>query len=294
MKTMRYIVAALLITASQSFAALSVAASLTDLASIASYVGGDQVDAFSIARSTADPHSVEVLPTYMVRVSRADLYLKVGLGLDQWADQIIEGARNSKLKITDCSAGVSVLDKPTGKVDASMGDVHPDGNPHYWLDPQNGVHIATTIANALAALDPEHSDMFNANVEKLRAEIAAKLPTWQNIANHVPNHVLVSYHSSWSYFAKAFDLKIAEKLEPVPGIPPTARHLADLVNIVSSEGVKIVVQEPYFSDDGAKYLARETGVTVLTLAPSCKDASASSYLAHFDSIFSALETTAAK
>ncbi|MCB9366724.1 MAG: zinc ABC transporter substrate-binding protein [Calditrichaeota bacterium] len=294
MKTISYFVAALLIFASQSLATLSVATSLPDFASIASYVGGDQVEAFSIARSTADPHSVEVLPTYMVRVSRADLFLKVGLGLDQWADQIIEGARNSKLKITDCSAGISVLEKPTGKVDAAMGDVHPDGNPHYWLDPQNGVQIAETIANALAALDPAHADLFTSNVEKLRAEIAAKLPAWQEIADHVPNHIFVSYHSSWSYFAHAFNLKIAAKIEPVPGIPPTARHLAELVNIISSEGVKLVVQEPYFSNDGAKYLARETGVTVLKLAPSCEDANAWSYLAHFDSIFNAFETAAAQ
>ncbi|MCB1058624.1 MAG: zinc ABC transporter substrate-binding protein [Calditrichaeota bacterium] len=287
-------IAAVLVCLSHSFAALTVGASLPDFASIASYVGGDRVETFSIARSKSDPHSVEVLPTYMVRVSRADLYLKVGLGLDQWADQIIEGARNSKLKIVDCSAGVSVLEKPTGKVDASMGDVHPDGNPHYWLAPENGVAIAQTIANALSALDPDHAELFSANVEKLRSEIAAKLPSWQEIADHIPNHEFVSYHSSWSYFAEAFDLKIAEKIEPVPGIPPTARHLANLVNVIESEGVKVVVQEPYFSDDGAKYLARETGVTVLKLAPSCEDADASSYLSHFDQIFSAFETVPAK
>ena len=110
-------------------ARLRVAASITDLASIANSVGGDQVEVIAIARPGADVHRVEVLPSYMVQVSRADLYLKVGLGLDQWADGIIDGSRNAKLKVLDCGAGITPLDKPTS-VNASMGDVHPFGNPH--------------------------------------------------------------------------------------------------------------------------------------------------------------------
>ncbi|MBL0061059.1 MAG: zinc ABC transporter substrate-binding protein [bacterium] len=273
MKTTLILAAMLVLNAASSFAKITVGASLPDFASIASYVGGDNVEAFSIARSTSDPHSVEVLPTYMVRVARADIYLKVGLGLDQWADQIIEGARNSKLKIVDCSARVSVLEKPTRKVDASMGDVHPDGNPHYWLDPANGVLIAETIADALVLVDPEHAEAYRANLERFRSETEQKMSSWKLEADKIANHSILTYHSSWSYFARAFEFNIAAKIEPVPGIPPSASHLALLVNTIRKDKVRVVIQEPYFSDDGANYLARETGVSVTKLSPSCADVS---------------------
>ena len=134
--------------AAPASARIRVAASLTDLASIASSVGGDQVETFAIARPTADPHRVEVLPSYMVQVARANLYLKVGLGLDQWADGIVDGSHNAKLQVLDCSRDIQPLDKPA-QVNASMGDVHPLGNPHYWLDPRNGAIVAREIAEEL-------------------------------------------------------------------------------------------------------------------------------------------------
>src|SRR5215467_11112357 len=154
-------------------AKISVAASTTDLASIAASVGGDQVDVFAIAKPSADPHRIEALPSYMVKVSRAKIFLKVGLGLDQWADAIVDGSRNSSVAVVDCSAGVRVLEKPTGKVDASMGDVHPDGNPHYWLDPRNGAVVATNIAEALAKADPKNAADYRARAETFGKEAQA-------------------------------------------------------------------------------------------------------------------------
>src|SRR5262245_16279247 len=140
-----------------ALAKLRVAASTNDLASIAASVGGDQVEAFAIARPTADVHRVEVLPSSMVKVARADLYLKVGLGLDGWADAIVAGSRNARLRVVDCSRDVAVLEKPAGRVTAAQGDVHPDGNPHYWLDPANGAVVARNVAAALAQADPAHA-----------------------------------------------------------------------------------------------------------------------------------------
>ncbi|MCC6477280.1 zinc ABC transporter substrate-binding protein [bacterium] len=273
-----------------SFGVIHVGSSLTDLASIASYVGGEKLECFAIARSASDPHSVEVLPTYMVKASRADLYLKVGLGLDQWADQIIEGARNSKLSILDCSTGIEVLEKPEGRVDASMGDVHPGGNPHYWLSPRNGNIIAQAISEALSRLSPDDAEFFRTNSERFRAEAEERLAAWRKTAENMPRHNVVTYHSSWSYFAKEFGLNIVGKIEPVPGIPPTGRHLAGLVEKILTEQVCVVIQEPYFSDDGANYLARETGVVVAKLTPSCPDASADSYFEHFDVLLNVLGT----
>jgi zinc/manganese transport system substrate-binding protein len=272
------------------FAKVEIAASLPDLASIAAYVGGDRVDVFSIARSTSDPHSVEVLPSYMVRVARADLYLKIGLSLDQWADQILDGARNSKIRVVDCSRGISVLEKPTGRVDASMGDVHPDGNPHYWLDPENGAIVAQTIAEALAVVDPAGRDTYQTNVQRFLAETAEKLAVWKALAASIPNRSLITYHSSWVYFAHAFGFDIVSRIEPIPGIPPSGSHLAELATVIRAKQIKAVLQELYFADDAANYLARETGVKILKLSPSCDAAEAASYFSHFERILNALKT----
>jgi zinc/manganese transport system substrate-binding protein len=281
---------ALLTFSQMAGAKIMVGASLPDLASIASSIGGSRVETFSVARSTSDPHSVEVLPSYMVRVSRADVYLKVGLGLDQWADQIVDGSRNARLQIVDCSRGISILEKPMGKVDASMGDIHPGGNPHYWLDPSNGIVIARNIAEALTAADPAGAADYKTNFERFKGQVELRLPDWKTAAAALPNRLFVSYHSSWAYFADAFSLEIAAKIEPVPGIPSTGSHLASLVQIIRERNIKLVIQEPYFADEGAKYLARETGVKVLTIAPSCSAASANSYLDHFQQIFDQLKT----
>jgi zinc/manganese transport system substrate-binding protein len=294
MKKFPIIILGLFAWAGSSFATLTVAASLTDLASIASYVGGERVNAFAIARSTNDPHSVEVLPSYMVKVSRANIYFKVGLSLDQWADGIVDGARNSKLRVVDCSQNVPVLEKP-GRTDASLsalGDVHPQGNPHYWLNPDNGALVAQTIAEALTAADPAGASVYAANLAKFQAEESALMATWKSAAADLPNHNIITYHSSWAYFAAVFGFNIVSKVEPLPGIPPTPGHLAELLDVIKSQQVKVIIKEPYFSDEAPDYLARATGVKILNLSPSCSGVAAASYFDHFRQIFDALKTVA--
>lgn len=261
-------------------AQVRVVASINDLASIAAYVGGEHVQTLAIARPDADVHRVEVLPSSMVRVSRAQLYLKVGLGLDAWADAIIDGSRNSGLQVLDCSEGIEVLEKPSGKVDASLGDVHPGGNPHYWLDPGNGAHLARLVAEALGQLVPGSAEAFRARAAEFSAEAEALTAEGRRrIAERGVGRIL-TYHSSWPYFAQAFGLSVAGTLEPYPGIPPSARHLQGLVELTRGQGVAAVLQEPYFSDEASEFLARETGVRVLRVSPSCATAEAGSYFDH--------------
>jgi zinc/manganese transport system substrate-binding protein len=271
-----------------AFAKVRVAASINDLASIASSVGGDAVEAFSIARSTADVHHVEVLPSYMVKVSRAQVYLKVGLGLDQWADGIVDGSRNEHLALVDCSVGIPVLEKPTGAVNASMGDVHPNGNPHYWLDPRNGAIIARTIAEALSKVDPSHTKDYRARAEAFAKEAEKTWTRAMATADGLPARTMITYHRSWTYFGNAFGIEIAGEAEPVPGIPPTAKHLAELVSLVKARKIPLFLQEPYFSDDAGKFLARQTGLRVVVASPSCDAPSAGSYLMHFQDVMGAL------
>lgn len=265
-----------------------VAASLPDLASIASAVGGDQIEVFSIGKSNANPHGVEVLPSYMIKVSRVAVYLKVGLGLDGWADAIIDGSRNSSLQIVDCSTGIPVLEKPAGKTDASMGDVHPMGNPHYWLDPANGALIADNIRDALRKADPDHGDLFTANAEKFKAENAKRLEGWKARMAPLKGAAIVTYHSSWVYFAKAFDLRIVGYVEPFPGIPPTAKHLQDLINRIKAEKASILIQEPYYQDKDPKFLERQAGVHIFRFSPSCSGTAAGDYWKHFEDMVGAI------
>jgi zinc/manganese transport system substrate-binding protein len=273
-------------------ARVRVVAAIPDLGSIASYIGGDNVEVSSIAKPAANPHSVEVFPSYMAKIANASLYLKVGLGLDQWSDAIIEGSRNNRITVVDCSPGVMVLDKPSGKVDASMGDVHPFGTPHYWLAPQNGGVIAATIAGALSRTDPANAAHYAANLDKFTKECRDRMASWKERLKPLSGANIITYHSSWAYFADAFGFTIVAKVEPFPGIPPTGNHLADLVGIIKREKIALLLQEPYFSDDAPRFLNRQTGVKIVKAAPSCRDVSAPSYFDHFGAIIALLTTSA--
>ena len=284
-----FLVAALagLMAATPAHAKLKVVASTNDLASIAASVGGDAVEVSSIARPGADVHRVEVLPSSMVRVSKASLYLKIGLGLDQWADGIIDGSRNQKLKIIDCSQGVAILEKPSS-VSAAQGDVHPFGNPHYWMDPRNGGIIAGTIADAFASADPAHAADFKTRAAAFDKECQAAWQKSRDALAKLPVRQILTYHRSFPYFANAFQFEVVGTVEPVPGIPPTGKHLAELVEMVKARKIKLLLQEPYFSDDAGKFLAREAGIRVAKASPSCDAPAAGSYLAHFADITRAL------
>ncbi len=268
---------------------VKIAAALPDIGSIASYIGGGKVEVFSIGKNNSNPHAVEVLPSYMIKVSRAAIYLKVGLALDQWSDAIIDGARNGKLLTVDCSNGIAALQKPSGKVDASMGDIHPEGNPHYWLDPANGVVIANNVVTALKKVDPSNSRYYDENYERFREEAGKHLAGWKSRLSKISGQKVITYHSSWMYFTTAFNLAIAGTVEPLPGIPPTARHLAELVEIIRRDGLSILLQESYFPDDSPKFLARQTGIKIFKFPPSCSDVKPDSYFRHFEEIVAQIE-----
>lgn len=274
--------------AAPAAAKVKVAASLPDLASIAASVGGERVEVFAIAKASANPHSVEVLPSYMIKVARARVYLKVGLGLDLWADAVIDGSRNKDLLAVDCSAGIPVLEKPAGKVDASLGDVHPEGNPHYWLDPANAARIAETVRDALEKADPGGAAAYAAGAEAFKRENAARLERWRTLMIPLKGAAIITYHGSWAYFAAAFGLRVVGHVEPFPGIPPTARHLQELMERIKAEKARILIQEPYFQDKDPAFLARQTGLRLHKFAPSCAGPEAGEYWKHFEDMVAAL------
>jgi ABC-type Zn uptake system ZnuABC Zn-binding protein ZnuA len=282
------VIAGVLAHGTVSSAPIRVVAALPDLGSIAAYIGGDKVEVSSIANANSNPHSVEVFPSFMAKVSQAALYLRCGLELDQWSSEIIDGSRNNKILVVDCSQGIKVLEKPAGKVDASMGDVHPNGNPHYWLDPRNGIVIALNVAAGLQKIDPAHAGFYESRAEQFRKECLDKMAQWASEIRPLAGANIVTYHSSWAYFADAFGFSIVAKVEPFPGIPPTGNHLAELVTIIKEAHAVFLLQEPYFSDDAPRFLNRQTGINVIKCAPSCRGVAPSSYFEHFQDIINQL------
>jgi ABC-type Zn uptake system ZnuABC Zn-binding protein ZnuA len=258
-------------------------ASTTDLASIAKAIGGDAVEVSSINRGGADPHFVEVLPSYMVRVKKAQVYLRVGMDLDRWAQPIIDGSRNDRLLVVDCSKDIPPVDVPTGKVDASQGDIHPRGNPHYWLDPDNGARIGATIADALSRADPAHAEAYRAGLQRFEAALAEKRARWKETAAALSGLQIVTFHNSWPYFCRAFGIEVVGFVEPLPGIEPTPSHTAGLIDMVKARGIRIIGVEPYFSKRTPETIARATGARVVDLPPSVGGApGANDYFLLFD------------
>lgn len=251
-----------------AFAKINIVASTTDLADIAKTIGGERVKVSCISNGKQDHHYVEILPSYMLKVKRADVYLKVGLELDLWADQIIDGSRNSKLTIVNCAENIDPLEVPKSKINASMGDIHQMGNPHYWLDPLNGKIIAQNILNALLIIDPDGSENFNNNYNTFIESIDNALAKWNTEFALLKNKQMIFYHNSWPYFNQRFGLKAEQFIEPKPGIMPSPAHLKKLLQIIKSNNIKLIGMETYFSDKAPQFLSQKTDIKIIRLAQS--------------------------
>ena len=264
---MKKIIFTILIT-SIIFGKINVVASTTDLADIAKTIGDDRIRVISIATGKQDHHYVEVLPSYMLKVKKADIYLKVGLELDLWANQIIDGSRNRKLKIVNCSKNIKPFEVPTMKIDASMGDIHRMGNPHYWLDPENGKIIAKNITKALISVDPAGREFYENNFNEFIKNINDSLVEWLQVFNNLQGKKLIYYHNSWPYFNERFGLEAVQFIEPKPGIMPSPIHLDRLIHTIEADDIKLIGMETYFSDKAPRFLANKTGIQIVHLAQS--------------------------
>lgn len=268
---------------------LSVIASTEDLASIAREVGGDRVSVEALAKGYQDPHFVEAKPSFVLKLNRADLLIAVGRELEAaWLPQLITQSRNGRLQVgspgyLDASETAVVLDIPSGQITRSMGDVHPLGNPHYWLDPANGRRIAQAIQKRLAALAPPDAGYFAQRLADFERRLSEAEKRWDAAMAPFKGTKVVTYHRSWSNFAARFGLNVVGFVEPRPGIPPSPAHTLRLIQEMKQQGVKIVLMEPYFDPRTPKSIARETGATLLVLPPSVgAEKEITDYLALFE------------
>ncbi len=245
---------------------INILTTTTDLKSIAEFIGGDKVKVDSICKGYQDPHFVEAKPSFMMKAKNADLFIRIGLELEiGYEELIIDGSRNSKIRIgelghLDASEGVYLLEVPTtARVDRSMGDVHPMGNPHYWLDPLNAKIIASNIAERLARLSPQDTQYFKNNLSEFNRKIDKKLAEWKEKLASFKGKEIAIYHRSWPYFMNRFDLNVACELEPKPGIPPSPGHLRKVIEIIKQKNVKVILTEVFYDEKPAHFVAEQTG-----------------------------------
>jgi len=280
---------------------LNVIATTEDLASIAAEVGGDHITVESIAKGYQDPHFVEAKPSFILKLQKADILILVGRELEiGWLPVLINQSRNAKIQqgapgYLDASLQAQILDVPNGQVTRAEGDVHPLGNPHYWMDPENGKIIAKEIFDTLVKMRPNERSYYEPRLNDFVSKVSAAEKRWLDMMAPYKGTKVVTYHRSFSNFADRFGLNVVGYVEPKPGIPPTPQHNLDLINQMKKDNVKIVLVEPYFDVKTPNAIGRDTGAEVLIMPPSVggtKDVA--DYIKLFDSNINMLVTAIKK
>jgi ABC-type Zn uptake system ZnuABC Zn-binding protein ZnuA len=258
----------------QAAGKLKIVTSTTDLAALAQEVGGDRVEVESIARGYQDPHFVEAKPSFLLKLRQADLLILVGLQLEiGWLPPLITQCGNPRIQVgangyLDASQFAEILEIPTTIVTRAMGDVHPFGNPHYWLDPENGRRIARGIATKLEEMRPGDAPYFEQRFNAFSQRLTEAEKVWDAEMQPYHGRKVITYHRSWPNFLVRFELVTLGEIEPRPGIPPTPSHTLELINLMKRENVKVILVEPYFDLKTPNSIARDTGGRVVVLPPS--------------------------
>jgi len=259
-----------LFTGAEGAHKLRVVTTIPDLKALVEEVGGDLVDVESLARGTQNAHEVEVRPSLMIRLRRADLFFENGLELDAWSDVAVQGANNPKIVRgapgrVDVSRGVQVLEVPTARVDRSMGDVHPLGNPHYSLDPGQAPIVTQNIVDGLVRVAPELRATFEKNHEAFLARLEEAMVRWTKVLEPVKGAKVVVYHPDYIYVLTRFGIVQVGMLEDRPGIPPSPQHLAQLIRHMKDERVKVILVQPWNDLKLAQRVAEEAGAKVIVI-----------------------------
>ena len=256
-------------------AKLRVVASIETLADLCRQVGADRVDVTSLAHGYQDPHFVEAKPSLVLTLNRADVLIHVGLDLEVgWLPPLVQQSRNPRIQRgqpgnVDASAAIQVEDVPSIPADQlrALGDIHPLGNPHYWIPPRNARAIARFIARRLAAIDPAGGAAYQAALAAFELRLDAKEKEWARAAAPLRGAPVVTYHKSWSYVAGWLGMQESGYVEPKPGIPPTANHTAQLIALMVRSSVRLVIVESFYPTNLARFIA-DNGHARLAVVPS--------------------------
>jgi zinc/manganese transport system substrate-binding protein len=277
-------------------AQLNVVTTDTTLAYIAREVGGNKVKVESLSKASDDPHHVDPTPSMIVKVARAKVVARIGMDLDGWLDAVLERAGNSQVSrggkgYSDCSKNLAVQEIPPAKLDPSMGDIHVYGNPHYLMDPANGILAAGNIARALIDVDPGNQPYYHQRFVTFGEEIKKRLAGWKKELEPARGKFVTTYHRSWVYFMSRFGLKEFGTIEPKPGIPPSQGHVNDLVQGMKASGVKVVLVENFRSHRYPDLISSQTGAKAVYVPMTVgAEPEADTYFKLFDTIVGRLST----
>ncbi len=299
MNMRRYLFATLAILMGATFAQeasarLRVTTTTTDLAALARTVGGEHVDVYSLSRPLQDAHYLDATPGMVVRISRSDLFIENGLELEMgWVPEVIRDTRNRRVRPggpghVDASAGIQAIQVPD-RIMRDMGDVHPSGNPHYTLEPVVSQQAARNIADGLIRVAPQHADDFRANLQAYIDRSDEVVAAWQTKFEPHAGAQVIIYHKHFDYMLKKLGLDIVAAMEPLPGLAPSARHIAGLIaQYRDADTIRAVIMEPWHDQRVGRQVADAIGVPLLILCPtvgSCEGA---------DDLIGLFETNAAK
>lgn len=236
---------------SLAHAKLRIVTTTQDPAALTRAIGGDRVTVTALCKGYQDPHFLDAKPSYMLELNKADLVEAIGLDLEiGYLPSLITGARNPKVQpgqpgYLDLSQFITPLEV-VSVADRGQGDIHPNGNPHYWLDPENGRLMARGIAKRLTELDVSGKDFFATNLAAFEKELDTREADWAKRLEPLAGKPVVTYHKSWSYFASRYKLEVTGFVEPKPGIPPTASHTLELIKLIDAQQIKVILMENFY------------------------------------------------
>jgi zinc/manganese transport system substrate-binding protein len=233
-------------------------------------IGGENVRVFCLARGDYNPHVIIPRPSFIAKVRRADLLVISGAQLEiGWLPPLLRQANNPAVQpgeqgFLDLSRSVTLIDVPAS-VSRELGDVHPEGNPHYYLDPENILLLARTVTDRLSRLDPDGAWYYEGKYEAFATLWRAKLVEWSHDMLPLKETRVVEYHKNYDYFLRRYGLVLAGTVEPLPGIPPTSKHIEQLERMLKTEPARFILQDVYNPDDASRHLAGKLGMILVFL-----------------------------
>lgn len=287
--------AATLLLPQTADAEVEVVATLGDLASAAREVGGDHVDVETLARPQEDPHYVDAKPSYVRTLSQADLLVANGMSLEVgWLPALLENARNGDIQegaqgYFDASTVVDRMGVPDTEVTRKMGDVHPEGNPHYTFDPRQMARVSLGLGKRLANIDPEHADSYNERARAFAKDCLQIAQKWEQKFADLPdkNRRVVVYHEAWEYVIDWLDLAKETTIEPKPGVDPNPKHVKSVVETMESREVGVILKMEYYPGSTAETIAEKTGATLVSSQGHTRDDQ--SYLERIEKLAGAIQ-----
>lgn len=283
-----------LLSSAPAWAKLEVVATTPDLGTIARELGGNDAHVITMALSTQDPHFVDAKPHLALALSKANLLLLTGAGLEVgWLPTLLTGSRNPDIQAggpgyLDCSSLVPLLQVPTTAVDRSQGDIHPQGNPHFSYDPRRVEALAVGIGKRLGELDSAHKSGYFARTKSFLEALRAARARWEARLSKARGQKIIAYHDSLPYLADWLGLEVVEHVEPKPGIPPNPSHIAHVLEVARTAKVRVLVQQAYYPSGTSKLIADKSGATFLQIPGYPDFAQAQTYAAYMDDLVAKL------